>query len=888
MKLKKITIFLWFFLFTFVSFSQKSFDVIIKNDLSIQEYDSILKNNKQYLPAFSHKQKYPGAKNPRLLKYYVLGIFDTSFNPLNDSIFKSVYSSIKEVELPIPLSDCENPVFVNDGRLVDGSLNHWHLESINAYCAWSITTGDTSIIVGVSEMNFDTTHVELSGKFVELINTTSFAAWNKLHGTQVAGTIAAKTDNNQGIASIGYNTRLRGLGREIEYFDEDWQRPGSKNCHTCAIWEAIIAGDRIINQSHNQDIPIEVAEEMAESALLVIAAGNYPDCKYLYDIGNVPGVILVAETKEGDFLADSSARHDRIDICAPGYKIPVLDTNKNDRYSIAWGTSYAAPMVAGTAALMLSVNRDLTPAQLEEIIKATAEPLADGHLYPGLIGAGRLNAYRAVKLAQHPFSETLDLYMQDTPEDFGAEPNNISEYLYVSEDIWVRNQNDGVQIHENPRYIPNQPVYVYVRVRNKSIVPSTGSEKLYLHWSKAGPYWDWPGPWEGDMNTGTALLGNLVDFEYISPVEPGEETIVKFEWYPPNPADYEFITDEPWHFCLMARIESDVDPVQTDTRLGEYIKNNNNVAMKNVDIIEPVSGLTGSVIGFMNTFNENKRFRLHFKVPAEEMGSPITKEAEIIIKLSDALYQAWVNGGFQGEGITDMKNLQLRITKPEAYIDFNLDPGGFHTVYTGFNFLTQQATGKSGFKYILELQSIDEKYGTLGGELFIINKKARNLFKANAGNDKLVSKNEEIQLQALSIAEPAVYNWYNMSDSLLYTGINFSTATNEMQTYKLEVIAEKDGYKDYDEVTISVKEFEIKRISPNPVRTNLTIEYDAQNAISASLSVFNANGIQVRSIPLNTQEDSIVLNVAGYQAGTYSISLVCNGQVRDSKMFVVY
>ena len=486
----------------------------------------------------------------------------------------------------------------------------------------------------------------------------------------------------------------------------------------------------------------------------------------------------------------------------------------------------------------------------------------------------------------------VDLMIKDTPEDMGIEPNLVSEYLYVSPDIWVRNQNDGVtnQIHENPNYVPDQPVYVYVRVRNIGCISSRGNEKLYLHWSKAGPYWDWPGPWTGELDMPSVPLGNLVDLQYINSITAGRETIAVFKWYPPSPANYESITDEPWHFCLLARIESDQDPIRENESLGEFIKTNNNVAMKNVHVIDNAinSGLTGGVIGFMNTFDKDKTFRLHFKIPKEDMEHPVNKESEIIIKLSPSLFKAWESCGSQGVGIKNKGDFQIEVVEPFAYIDFNLTPGGFHTIYTGFHFLTQQVTDKSSFKYVIELQSLKEKeeYNTLGGELYIINKWDRKLFKADAGNNKLVSKNEKIQLQANTIAEPAIYNWYDMNGSLLYTGSNFSTFINETQTYKLEVIAEKDGYKDYDEVTVKVKEFEIIKLFPNPAQTNITVEYDATGAVSALMSIFNINGILIRNIPLDIQSNNVNLDISNYQQGAYSIVFNCNGQMKDIKMFI--
>jgi len=75
----------------------------------------------------------------------------------------------------------------------------------------------------------------------------------------------------------------------------------------------------------------------------------------------------------------------------------LIVAGENNDYYWANGTSIATPFVSGTIALMLSVNPNLTPAQIENIIKATADPIADASSFPGQLGAGRLNAYAAVR-----------------------------------------------------------------------------------------------------------------------------------------------------------------------------------------------------------------------------------------------------------------------------------------------------------------------------------------------------------------------------------------------------------------------------------------------------------------------------------------------------------
>lgn len=108
---------------------------------------------------------------------------------------------------------------------------------------------------------------------------------------------------------------------------------------------------------------------------------------------------------------------------------------------------------------------------------------------------------------------TPDLYIKDTPADTGIEPNPDTGPMWVTEDIWVRNNPDpGYQPfpfpeltppwtplpHENPEYRDpkfSTPNYVYIRVRNRGTAASTGTERLRLYWAKASTGLGWPAQW---------------------------------------------------------------------------------------------------------------------------------------------------------------------------------------------------------------------------------------------------------------------------------------------------------------------------------------------------------------------------------------------------------
>ena len=161
-----------------------------------------------------------------------------------------------------------------------------------------------------------------------------------------------------------------------------------------------------------------------------------------------------------------------------------------------------------------------------------------------------------------PSTATADLWSQNTPQDIGNEPDSLSATFYQSDDIWVRETNDGFvnQEHQNPQYRPPAlgPNYVYVRVRNRGCAAAS-SATVKLYWAKASTGLSWPAPWDGSVAT-PALMGGLIDSKLTGSIAGGGFVILEFSWYPPDPQDYISFGADRSHFCLLSRIETSAIP----------------------------------------------------------------------------------------------------------------------------------------------------------------------------------------------------------------------------------------------------------------------------------------------------------------------------------------
>lgn len=299
------------------------------------------------------------------------------------------------------------------------------LNFIRAQEAWDITTGSNNIYIGIADTNYQTQNRDLIGTLdVVYGNNNPNAPSQNQHGTKVACIAACNTNNNFGMSSIGYNSYIKATTGFTSGLNYMYNLPGIKVMN--ASWGGA--------SSNPPSITPYLYELINDNDIVMIAAaGNgrafgqwnstayYSPASYKHVI-SVSGIGHSNETyitgfglhetfpDHHEYTIDGVPRsyqhNDSIDIVAPSYGIslPVYIPNQEPvNYMAGQGTSYAAPMVAGTVALMFDVNYCLKPNEVETILKLTAvkiDNLPQNIQYYGKLGAGKLDAYEAVKMAK--------------------------------------------------------------------------------------------------------------------------------------------------------------------------------------------------------------------------------------------------------------------------------------------------------------------------------------------------------------------------------------------------------------------------------------------------------------------------------------------------------
>jgi thermitase len=293
------------------------------------------------------------------------------------------------------------PSFVpNDPRYSSA----WHLTKIGASTAWNTTQG-AGVVIAILDSGADLTHPDLIARLVPgwnfYDNNANVADANANgHGTGVAGAAAASTNNGIGVASVAGQAKIMPIRitdpSGVGYFSTMVQ----------GLEYASTRGVRVANISYmgmlSQSVVSAAASAKARGMLTVIAAGNNGKTETFTPS---TAYIAVSATNRSDGQPSWSSRGPYISISAPG--LDIWSTTKGGGYNIWYGTSVSAPVVAGTLALMFSANPNLTAAQAEAALFASATDLGTVGR-DSVYGYGRVNAKAAVLAALAALPPPID------------------------------------------------------------------------------------------------------------------------------------------------------------------------------------------------------------------------------------------------------------------------------------------------------------------------------------------------------------------------------------------------------------------------------------------------------------------------------------------------
>ncbi|WP_372753597.1 fibronectin type III domain-containing protein [Labilibaculum sp.] len=399
---------------------------------------------------------------------------------------KSLYEENSPVTTALP-SGTNDPLFVDQ----------WHYENtgqnegtpgadISLLDAWTVETGNSSVIVAIEDGGIDFDHLDLAANmwvnpgeiagngidddnngYIDDIYGYNFAddtgaIYVGDHGTHVAGTVAAVSNNGIGVSGIaggsGNNDGVKLMSCNVF--------SASSGGFAEAFTYAADNGAVISQNSWSYSFPYQydqavldgidyfIANAGGENAVMdggivIFAAGNDSSQSRYYP-AYYSSVLAVAATNKNDVLSYYSNYGTWVDISAPGGELEttnydptaVLSTFPDDTYGVFQGTSMACPHVSGVAALVVSKYAgNITPTELWTKLTTNADPIDDlnNSRYEGKLGSGRLNAYAALTDDNLPSVPSGLTASNVTQSSFTIEWNAVS--TATSYDLQIREQD---------------------------------------------------------------------------------------------------------------------------------------------------------------------------------------------------------------------------------------------------------------------------------------------------------------------------------------------------------------------------------------------------------------------------------------------------------------
>jgi subtilisin family serine protease len=353
-----------------------------------------------------------------------------------------LYEARPEVEYAEP-----NYILRSDGIPDDPlfvSQQQWYYDLIQAPPAWDIETGDPSVVVAVLDTGVDTGHPDLKDSiwtnpaevagnnkddddngcvddshgcnFAPSISSSSCHYKNTPnseiadddgHGTFVAGIIAARANNEIGVAGTAPGVTIM----PVKVLD--CGGAGTAESAAAGVLYAARSGARILNISFGGDKESETVRAAIEQAhdvygaVIVSSAGNTASAQVAFP-ARLEKVIAVSASdhKNPDAKAPFSNWGPGIDVAAPGVDIVSTLPQRlcgetwpcigGQPYATGKGTSFSAALVSGAAALILSRSPTLAPDEVAKHLIETAAPMPDGS-FAGWAGTGRIQIVQALQ-----------------------------------------------------------------------------------------------------------------------------------------------------------------------------------------------------------------------------------------------------------------------------------------------------------------------------------------------------------------------------------------------------------------------------------------------------------------------------------------------------------
>ncbi len=506
------------------------------------------------------------------------------------------------------------------------------------------------------------------------------------------------------------------------------------------------------------------------------------------------------------------------------------------------------------------------------------------------------------KLALNNIPEISGPMIRDNIEDTGNEPNTSSKITWNSPDIWVRNNDDGLNVQESEHIKGDSVgmVHIYVRLNhNGGEVADNDPERLLsLYWSIKEL-----GCSTEDLIYNESTGGKIAEIilRDADALAPNSSLIRAYSWQLPEVLRKRIISNEGvLDIAITAIITKRYEEVVDDKYFNTALYNT--AARSTITVVDPSYGqqhrgdrpidLTKEGVKIPVVIHNNSAATQKFNLNILPNGSIKDNNAfefsEITMYLGNKLHKSWVANGKSG---TDIKNYtgepqRIYLKSPNSSINgIELAANSSDTIFmTIQTFAGMTSTFKLDDTFHLTLADSDNNL--IDGTAFrvLINGSGSDIAEPVIGeiNPGIGSLGT---LTANNISQQAACKWMDKDHNTLGTGKSLTIDLGKSRReYILKVTSAKDNSVAY--AYTEPIGIQISGISPNPCSSQICISTNVPTSSGTAISITNVDGTWHKNVPVKEGETQIEVSTADFPAGRYFVSLIVDGNVISNKQIV--
>lgn len=484
--------------------------------------------------------------------------------------------------------------------------------------------------------------------------------------------------------------------------------------------------------------------------------------------------------------------------------------------------------------------------------------------------------------------ETLDLFIRDNEDDTGKEYNVTTEPTWNSPDIWLRNQDDGLENHSHENIVTDSlstyPAYIYTKVSNRGLGDYNGSsKKLTLYWVNTAIGTNF-NAWFGTHQFEPRIppCGLIASVAIDSLIMSDSCVVMPTQWSVPS-----YLLRSPLqcinttNIGLLAVVD---DSIKTELNKGlvyNLLKDKeklNDVALKNMTIINTT----------VDTLHNNEPINPPIIFPvfrgpelfslSLEADNQTFSDLNLSIELSDDMYENWLNSGSMvQEVLEDEDNPKLfhLIGSQNRISGLNLNCEKDSIKLYCNPIAKERQCESAAIFHLVVRDSLGKEQDAMAFQTHLQSRLAMT--------PMIVKENG--RYQAANIAEPAIFEWFDDANAKIGVGKVLQPGHLETSELRLKVTAISDGAVARTNLSM-MNESIIRHISPIPFNDYVQIVLNEPATKNYQIKLWSGDGTLLRSCALMSGALDASIDTRALPQGRYVLTLLVDGKMVETRNVV--